>query len=101
MLGEFDNGAGLVRGAIVKDFLSELDTRTGEIHKAMAARDFPALSSAAHQLKGAAMNTCAARLAQVCERTEMRARAEDPEAFQDDGTLDQVVQATREALTSA
>ncbi|MFP8778260.1 ATP-binding protein [Hydrogenophaga sp. RWCD_12] len=101
MLGEFDSGAGKVRSAIVQDFLAELDTRKGEIHRAMAARDHQALGNAAHQLKGAALNTCASRLAQVCEALEMRSLVEDPEAFADDGSLDQVIQGTREALEAA
>lgn len=101
MLGEFDSGAGQVRGAIVQDFLAELDTRMGEIHRAMAAHDHRALGNAAHQLKGAALNTCAARLAQVCEELERRSLAQDPAAFTDDGLLEQIAQGTRQALTSA
>lgn len=100
MLGEFDNGAGKVRGAIVQDFLAELDTRMNDIRQAMATRDHEALSNSAHQLKGAALNTCAARLAQLCEVLETRSLAQDPEVFAYDGLLDQVVQGTREALVS-
>ena len=89
-----------MRGAIVQDFLAELDTRMDDIRQAMATRDHEALGNAAHQLKGAALNTCAARLAQLCEALETRSLAEDPEVFAYDGLLDQVAQGTREALVT-
>jgi signal transduction histidine kinase/DNA-binding NarL/FixJ family response regulator len=101
MLGEFDQGAGAVRSAIVRDFLAELDARVGDIRQAAAAGDHEALCGAAHRLKGAALNTCAARLAQLCERLEAQAQAQDPRALVDDGELGRVAQGTREALAAA
>ncbi|MBL8387505.1 MAG: response regulator [Hydrogenophaga sp.] len=101
MLGEFDNGAGKVRSAIVQDFLAELDKRMADIRRAMASRDHQALGNAAHQLKGAALNTCASRLAQVCEDLERRSLLQDPEAFADSGLLDQIAEGTRQALAKA
>lgn len=84
----------------MQDFLAELDTRMDDIRQAMAARDHEALGNAAHQLKGAALNTCAARLAQLCEALEARSLTEDPEVFAYNDQLDQVVQGTREALAT-
>lgn len=64
---EFDDAQGSLRRDIIQTFLQTLDERVGAIQRALRAGDFDPLVEAAHDLKGAASNVGALRLADVCD----------------------------------
>lgn len=99
-LGEVDGGAGEVRRDIAQGFLAALDERLADIRRAAAVSgDRVTLFQAAHQLKGAALNVGATRLAQLCERLETR--SEEQSLVEDIDAVDAAIQATRRALLQA
>ena len=66
-------GGALVR-KVVGTFVREGRTRIAAIERAAGGGDAAALASAAHALKGAALNVGAAALAQLCAELEARGR---------------------------
>jgi signal transduction histidine kinase/CheY-like chemotaxis protein/HPt (histidine-containing phosphotransfer) domain-containing protein len=99
-LGEVDGGAGDVRRDIAQGFLAALDERLADIRRAAAASgDRAALFQAAHQLKGAALNVGATRLAQLCERLEAQSGETSPPEDMD--AVDAAARSTRQALLEA
>jgi PAS domain S-box-containing protein len=73
-IGEFDDERGSMIHRLIQSFVSEGKMRTAAIRNAALRRDSTALASAAHALKGAALNVGAAQLAVACGSIESRAR---------------------------
>jgi CheY-like chemotaxis protein len=100
VLGDVDGGTGAVRREIAQGFLAALDQRLADIRRAASASSPPeALFQAAHQLKGAALNVGALRLARLCEPLEAHTGTTVRSA--DIDAIVAAVQATRQALPDA
>ncbi|HEX5738236.1 MAG TPA: Hpt domain-containing protein, partial [Hydrogenophaga sp.] len=94
---EFDDSTGSLRRDIIGEFLSSLDRRTAEIHRAVTAEDVHALRHATHVLKGSAGNVGAQGLARLCDDIE-RLADQPARARALLAALEQAAQATVRAL---
>jgi len=70
----YDRKGGLLVHKVVGSFIREGRSRIAAIEGAARSRDAAALASAAHALKGAALNVGAAALAELCADLERRGR---------------------------
>jgi len=71
---EYDPRGGLLVRKVVGTFVREGHTRVAAIGRAAGGGDAAALASAAHALKGAALNVGAAALAELCATLEVCGR---------------------------
>ena len=73
--GDAGSGANAFVAKLIDLYLVESTTRIAALKDAVDGRDAPALSRAAHSLKGASSAMGASRLAAICDSLEMIARS--------------------------
>jgi HPt (histidine-containing phosphotransfer) domain-containing protein len=68
---------------LIKAYLDHAPTSLGMLRKAQSQQDFPSIKSAAHTLKSSSANLGAMRLADLCQKVEQAAHAQDSSVLPD------------------